>query len=104
MSISVTEFRAKCLAVLERIRKTGESIIVTKWGKPLVKVIPARSARAATPQDKLLGSVKILGDIIEPIIPAAIWEAGAARGGGNTALRRASRKVRGSQKGLKNRR
>ncbi len=40
-TISISKFKATCLAVLERVRKTGEPIQVTKFGKPVADVIPS---------------------------------------------------------------
>jgi prevent-host-death family protein len=40
-SITATEFRAKCLALLDEIAETRETLVVTKRGKPLVRVVPA---------------------------------------------------------------
>ncbi len=40
-TISISKFKATCLAVLERVRQTGEPIQVTKFGKPVADVIPS---------------------------------------------------------------
>ena len=40
-TISVTEFKAKCLSLLDGVGKNGGSITVTKRGRPLAKVVPA---------------------------------------------------------------
>jgi prevent-host-death family protein len=40
-TISVTEFKAKCLSLLDGVGKGGGSITVTKRGRPLAKVVPA---------------------------------------------------------------
>jgi prevent-host-death family protein len=60
------EFKAKCLAIMDRVSKTGEPIVITKHGKPVVKLIPAEKQ----PDDifgYMSGKVKIVGDIISPI-------------------------------------
>ncbi|MGB0954472.1 MAG: type II toxin-antitoxin system Phd/YefM family antitoxin [Panacagrimonas sp.] len=72
MEISVSQFKAKCLKLMDEVSTTGQALTVTKHGKPLVVVA------AATPAPKALfgvdaGEVEILGDIIEPI--AASWDA-----------------------------
>ena len=43
-TVSVSEFKATCLALLERVRKSGQPITVTKHGKPVAKVVAIRKA------------------------------------------------------------
>lgn len=68
-----SEFKAQCLKVMNRVQATGEPVLVTKRGKPVVKVIPAKSEN-----DDLLGSMKddfeIVGDIISPAAPLEDWD------------------------------
>jgi len=42
--VSVTEFKAKCLALLDEIGEHGGKLTITKRGKPLATVGPARKA------------------------------------------------------------
>jgi len=67
--IAISEFKAKCLAILERVEKTKEPIRITRHGKPVAEVIPAtpvmdRAAWIGSMKD----SIKILGDIVSPVI------------------------------------
>jgi prevent-host-death family protein len=39
--ITATEFRAKCLALVDEVAETGETLVVTKRGKAVVHVVPA---------------------------------------------------------------
>jgi prevent-host-death family protein len=65
-SIKVSECKAKFLAVVDEVARTGESVIVTKHGKPVVEVVPHRpNARNAFGIWR--DSVKITGDIMSPI-------------------------------------
>jgi prevent-host-death family protein len=67
-------FKAQCLKVMSRVQKTGEPVIVTKRGKPVVKVIPIE-----TENDDIFGFMKgkfeIVGDIVSPVTPLEDWEA-----------------------------
>jgi prevent-host-death family protein len=64
-------FKAKCLAVMDDIYASGESVIVTKRGKPLVQVMPVK--KTAKPLlGRLKGVVEIVGDL-RPIIPPEDW-------------------------------
>ncbi len=72
--INASEFKAKCLAILDKIAQSGEGITVLKRGKPVVQVLPVVPRQHGYPQEALLGSVTILGDIIEPVLPEYAWE------------------------------
>jgi prevent-host-death family protein len=66
-------FKARCLAVIKNVQKTGESIIVTNKGKPIVKIIPIVSE----PDDLfgfMAGRVKIVGDIESPVVSLKDWK------------------------------
>jgi prevent-host-death family protein len=70
---SAEQFKTKCLAIVDRVQKTGESVLITKDGKPVAQLSPA----AASPEDALgymAGKVKIVDDIISPITPPEDWE------------------------------
>jgi prevent-host-death family protein len=71
-TIKASEFKAKCLAIIEEIANTGEPLVVTKRGKPLVRVIPDQP-KAKNAFGILKGQMKITGDIISPI--DVEWEA-----------------------------
>ena len=74
-TIAVSEFKAHCLALLEGVARTGETLLVTKRGKPLARVAPGASSDAVSPQDTLRGTVEIIGDVIEPVVPVGAWHA-----------------------------
>jgi len=71
-AIKASEFKAKCLALIEEISRTGEPVVVTKRGKPLVDIVPHR-AKGKDAFGILKDSVRITGDIISPI--DVEWEA-----------------------------
>jgi prevent-host-death family protein len=64
-------FKAECLAVLDRVAATGDTVVVTKRGKPVAEVVPVRRAVARS----LRGSVREHGDITAPVIGA--WDVDA---------------------------
>jgi prevent-host-death family protein len=74
--IAISEFKAKCLAILEEVRKTGKPIRVTRHGKPVAEVVPATTVidRAAL-MGSMRDSIEILGDIISPASDEDEWEA-----------------------------
>jgi prevent-host-death family protein len=71
MTITVTDFKAKCLQILERVRTTGEKVFITKHGKVIAELGPVANTKPAGP-GIAKGSIKILGDIVEPY--DAGWE------------------------------
>jgi len=75
-TIAISKFKATCLAVLERVRVTGESVLVTRFGKAVAEVSPPRAVKVGKRRlGDLAGTAEILGDLIEPAAPAEIWEA-----------------------------
>lgn len=73
-TIAISEFKATCLAVLERVRRTGASIIVTRHGEPIAEVIPP-SSTAEGWLGGMRGTATIVGDLVEPVSDAGDWEA-----------------------------
>lgn len=67
-AIPAGQFKARCLALLDRVARTGEEVVVTKRGKPVARVVPIKPAH----QPSLIGSVKTRGDIVGPILDE--WE------------------------------
>jgi prevent-host-death family protein len=74
--IAISKFKATCLAVLERVRRTGQPIRVTRFGKPVAEIVPAADAqRPKRRLGTLGGTMEILGDIVGPIGDESDWEA-----------------------------
>jgi prevent-host-death family protein len=73
--IAISEFKAKCLAILERVRSTQKPIRITRHGKPVAEVIPptAIEDRAAW-IGSMKGTFEILGDIVSPANDESEWE------------------------------
>ncbi len=74
-SIAISEFKATCLAVLERVRRTGTSVLVTRRGVPVAEINPPSPASVGT---NWMGSMRstgtIVGDIVAPLAGDE-WEA-----------------------------
>lgn len=66
-------FKASCLAVMDAVQAKCETIIITKHGKPVAKLVPVNAE-----QDEIFGFMKgeiaITGDIVRPIISASEWK------------------------------
>ena len=70
--ISASEFKATCLELMDDVARTGADVIVTKHGRPVVRVSAVRQERAS-PWGFLAGSVVSHGDIVSP--DDAVWSA-----------------------------
>jgi prevent-host-death family protein len=67
--ISISKFKATCLAVLEQVRKSRQPVRVTRFGTPVADVVPP-----AAPKEKLrLGFSAGQGEIRGDIVHANPW-------------------------------
>lgn len=73
-SIAISKFKATCLAVLQRVRRTGRPVRVTRFGRPVAEIRPPTPV---PPAGKWLGGLRgtgrITGDIVSPT--GERWEA-----------------------------
>jgi prevent-host-death family protein len=74
--VAISEFKAKCLSLLEEVSKTKTPLRVTRRGKAVADVIPP--AAGSEERDwigSMSGSIEITGDIISPVIDTQEIEA-----------------------------
>lgn len=65
-TIKASEFKAKCLKLMDEVAQSGEPLVVTKNGKPIAQLSPiSRERQSIWGLHK--GQIEILGDILEPI-------------------------------------
>ena len=64
-TISATEFKAKCLSILEQLDSRG--VVVTKHGRPLARVLPARPHANERLIGSMKGRIKVKGDIFSTV-------------------------------------
>jgi prevent-host-death family protein len=73
--VAISEFKSKCLAILEQVRLTKTPIRITRFGEPVAEIVPPTLVIDRT---KWIGSMKdsmeILGDIISPANDEDDWE------------------------------
>ena len=65
-NIPISKFKAHALGLVKAIAETGEGIIVTKRGKPLVRVEPYAPGLATPEPGRLAGTVTFAEDLIQP--------------------------------------
>jgi prevent-host-death family protein len=73
--VAISEFKAKCLSILDQVQKTKKPILVTRFGKPIAEVGPAPpQPSTASWIGSMKGQVKFLGDIVSPANDENDWE------------------------------
>jgi hypothetical protein len=74
--MAISEFKAKCLAMLDQVCKTKKPLRITRFGKPIAEVVPPSSVQGrAAWIGSMRDSVEIVGDIISPANEESEWEA-----------------------------
>jgi prevent-host-death family protein len=73
--IAISEFKAKCLALLEQVQKTKKPIRVTRFGKPVAEVVPPSSTPSADWMGSMKDTIEIVGDVVSPANEESDWEA-----------------------------
>lgn len=71
-TIKASEFKAKCLGLMDEVARTGDPVVITKNGKPVAMLAPYGKKRASL-AGLHRGSIEILGDIVSPLDEP--WEA-----------------------------
>ena len=66
------EFKTHCLAVVEKVRVTREPVLITKRGRAVARLVPAKE-KPSKFLGRLQGVVKILGDIESQMEPSGTW-------------------------------
>ena len=74
--MAISKFKATCLSVVEKVRKTRTPILITRHGVPVAQIMPPQPAE----QQKswlggLAGTVQIHGDIVGPLTTESDWDA-----------------------------
>ena len=75
-TLSVSKFKATCLQLLQKVKRTGRPILITRRGEPIAQVVPPPPPEPI--QDWLgcmQGTGRIIGDIVGPATDEDEWEA-----------------------------
>lgn len=65
-TMSATDFRARCLGLIDEVAETGREIVITKRGKPVARLVPyRRKPKSLFGMGR--GRMEILGDIVSPM-------------------------------------
>jgi prevent-host-death family protein len=66
--VSISEFKAKCLGLIEQVQKTRLPLRITRHGRPVAEVFPAGPDRKGSFVGDMVGTIEIVGDIVSPAI------------------------------------
>ena len=86
------EFKARCLRVMEEVKKYRTPVVITKKGRPVAKLVPP-DAPATDVFGCMAGSARIVGDIEAPVVAAGAWSAAGRKSVSRRAKRPGARPV-----------
>jgi len=75
MQLTAVEFKTKCLELMDQVKENHEEVIITKYGKAVAKLVPVFAVEEkgnGSLFGYMKGSVKINGNIIDPI--DEVWD------------------------------
>ena len=73
VSIAASDFKARCLRLLDEVAQERKSLTITKHGRPVARLVPCES-RAEPLEGRWKGRGKIKGDIVY-LDTSSDWEA-----------------------------
>ena len=71
-TIKASEFKARCLQLMDEVAQSAEPLVITKNGKPVSQLVPYRP-KPSTLFGAMKGTVIVQGDILSPLYED--WEA-----------------------------
>ena len=73
--VSITKLRATWPRVLERVRTTRKPVLVTRFGKPVAGIVPPPPpTRPKNWLGDMVGTGRIVGDIVGPVVDEEDWD------------------------------
>jgi prevent-host-death family protein len=68
------EFKTRCLRVMEEVKTYRTSVVITKKGQPVAKLVPVDD-EAPDVFGCMAGTAEIAGDVEAPVVPLRAWKA-----------------------------
>ena len=72
--MGAADFKAHCLQVMERVRRTRRAVTITKRGVPVAKLVPADPARKKDIFGCMADQTEIVGDLEAPLYSEEEWK------------------------------
>jgi prevent-host-death family protein len=73
--MEASEFKAKCLKVLDEVERTGEPVLILKRGRVVARLASPLVRSGRSRWLALRGKMEIVGDIVGPADPLGDWNA-----------------------------
>lgn len=74
--VPISEFKAKCLAIVKEVQRTGKPVQITRFGKPVADLTPPSPPRQGKSWlGNMVGTITFHGDIVAPATDPDEWEA-----------------------------
>jgi prevent-host-death family protein len=73
-TIPAGEFKARCLRIMEEVRTKRVTVLITKKGRPLAKLVPPDEKNADEVFGRLQGVLEITGDVESPVSTPQDWK------------------------------
>jgi prevent-host-death family protein len=74
ITIPASEFKAKCLALMDQVARTGETIVISKHGRAIAELKAHRAPRVESLIGLQSGRIKVTGDILTSV-GDSLWNA-----------------------------
>ncbi|HVA28982.1 MAG TPA: type II toxin-antitoxin system prevent-host-death family antitoxin [Candidatus Baltobacteraceae bacterium] len=69
--IAASEFKARCLEIMDEVQRTGAEVVITKHRKPIARLVPAQP-RTGSIIGSMKGMILWMGDVVSPT--GELWE------------------------------
>jgi len=77
-TMAAGEFKAKCLGLIDEVKATGKTVIITKRGKPMARLLPLEKQTPEESPESIFGFMRgmgtITGDIVSSEFTDEEWE------------------------------
>ncbi len=77
-TMAAGEFKAKCLGLIDEVKVTGKTVIITKRGKPMARLLPFEEQTPQENSESIFGFMRgmgtITGDIVSSEFTNEEWE------------------------------
>jgi len=73
-TVAATEFKAKCLELMDRVAEGRETFVITKRGKPVAKLVPADRPKKKSIFGFMADRTEFVGDLEKPLWTEAEWK------------------------------
>lgn len=72
--VAATEFKARCLELMDRVAEGRETYVITKRGRPVAKLVPADPPRKKSVFGCMVDQMELVGDLDKPLWTEEQWK------------------------------